>query len=39
MEARAFLDGELVERQMVGGEVDRPMQLSRPRLGVWPGRA
>ena len=32
VEGRAFLDGQLVERQMVGGVADRLFELGRPGL-------
>ena len=38
-EARAALDGELVERQMLAGERQRALELGRQASGVWPGRA
>ena len=39
-ERRAFLDGELVERQMLGGFGDRAASSSSAHIvGVWSGRA
>ena len=37
VEMRPFLDGQLIERQMVGGEIDRLTQLRRPGFGRLTG--
>lgn len=39
VEWRAFLDGQLVERQMVGGVADRPLEFGLPRFRGLAGRA
>ncbi len=38
-ELRAALDGELVERQVLAGEAERPLELGRPGLGRLAGPA
>ena len=38
-ERRLVLDRELVEREVLGGLVDRAVKLGAPRSAVCPGRA